>query len=53
MDERLKKLKLHDKIFNELGPARFIIELTFGSSNNKSFSSARPLNYIICQLNYL
>ena len=44
------KKQLHDKIFNELAPARLLIELAFGSSNKQSFSGARPLNYIIMQL---
>ena len=39
------KKQLHDKIFNELAPARLLIELAFGSSNKQSFSGARPLNY--------
>ena len=39
--------QLHDKIFNELAPARLLIELAFGSSNKQSFSGARPLNYSI------
>ena len=41
------KKQLHDKIFNELAPARLLIELAFGSSNKQSFSGARPLNYNI------
>ena len=31
------KKQLHDKIFNELAPARWLIELAFGSSNKQSF----------------
>ena len=37
------KTQLHDKIFNEIEPARFVIELAFGSSNKKYFSDTRPL----------
>ena len=44
------KKQLHDKIFNELAPARLLIELAFGSSNKQSFSGARPLNYTVMQL---
>ena len=44
------KKYLHDKIFNEHGPAKFLIELAFGSSNI-FFSGTRPLNYILlCNL---
>ena len=41
--------QLRDNIFNGLVPGRSVIGLAFGSSNNKSFPGARPLNYNILQ----
>ena len=38
---------MHDKTFKELAPERIFIELAFGWSNKRSFSGARPLNFIM------